>query len=152
MLRKREWWLIQQADISGIEPSRTNRPTYNGRLRPRRTYPLLSPLRHLSPFIGESPFRIYLRSCPPRQRLTTSNPLSHVTSFRRRVFRPHTSIIRRTWRIITPLFKSNAHEKRKRIGILFTSSCIDEFSRCGTAAGWDGGICSYVLGNHMVHL
>jgi len=143
---------MQKADISGIEPSSTNRPTYNGRLRPRWAHPLLPPLRHLPPVIGESPFRIYLRSCPPRQRLITPNPLSHVTSSRRCLFRPNSPIIRRTRWILTPIFKPNTHKKRKRIGILFTPTRVDEFSRCCATFRWDGGICSYELGNRVVHL
>jgi hypothetical protein len=72
--------LMIQIDISSPQSPRTNRPTYNGRFRPRRPNSFLPSLWHLPPPFWKSPLRIYLRSRTFRHHLSTLDPCTHVPS------------------------------------------------------------------------
>lgn len=67
-------------DPHSPQPPRANRPTHNGRLRPRRPHPLLPPLRHLPPLLRQSPLRLHLRPGPHRLFISPHHLQPHVPS------------------------------------------------------------------------
>jgi hypothetical protein len=139
---------MDKIDISCSQPARSNRPAHNGRLRPRRTSPLLSSLWNISPFLGESSLRIHLRPGTPRQHLFAHNPVTYVTTVRRYIVRSITSHPQ----FFTPFLHINLHSKRIRFRILPVTSGVDKFSGRHTSNGWNAGICVDKLGDCVVHI
>jgi hypothetical protein len=79
LVRKRDTKLTRCGiDFSSAQSASANRPTYNGRFRPRRPCSLFPPLRHIPLVIRQGPFRIYLWPCPPRHNFSSLDSRSHV--------------------------------------------------------------------------
>jgi len=136
-------------DLSSSQPSSTNRSTYNGRLRPRRPYPLFPCFRNLPPLLRKGTLWIYLRPSTSRQRLFTPHPLTYVSSSGRPFLR---SITKFSTGILTSFFYSYVPKKRIGAWVLFVAIGVDEFGGSGITDGWYAGIYPDEFGNCVVYV